>query len=606
MRRKLVWIPQIFLLALTFLLPLKFGSTVAVPEMPMTYWTGSVAILIASWPVMLFSLFAAFGLGLTILFTPPAEQPDRGLRLYGWLWALTAAATLPGWLHSTTWDFAAQNTVHLLGMLCWALAVIRMLESDPAFSRRLVWTMIAGLVFSAYSAFNQYLTGFDDTLKYIKDKEAKTGVRILEGQFATRLRETRVSGDFAVCNSYAGYLVLVCPLLLAQLWKLGGKVKPPLPARLILTVPVAGFFLFLLKETGSRGGALAVLAGGFLILPCLKLARKWKILLWSMVPAGLAAFTLLVKFGRGFNSMLIRFDYFQAAVRMMLLRPLTGAGWGEFLNDYLILKDVVNDEAPHSPHNFILTLGAQCGLPALLLSALLLALPLIAALLLLSRRCREESQEQPVLEGALVWGLGGWTFHSMMELNYETVGSLGLAVVLAAVALHAGPLPGSERLPERLFGSRPARLVFLLLCVTAMGAALLYVPPVVRAEMAFDRLHSMTDPRFASEGVQADPETVRRALSECDPRSPFPFAEVSSYYLARGAYHVGDALAMLDRAIERTPKRSAYHYRRYRICSMLPGREAEAEAALQKARELSPKNPQYYPDGVTPYGTRSY
>lgn len=606
MRKKLVWIPQILLLALTFLLPLKFGSTIAVPEMPMTYWTEPVAIIIASWPVMLFPLFAAFALGLTILCAPPAAEPDRGLRLYGWLWALTVVAALPGWIHSTTWDFAAQNTVHLLGMLCWALAVVRMLESDPGFSRRLIWTMIAGLVVSAYNAFNQYLTGFEDTLRYVQEKEAKTGLRFLDGQFGTRLRESRVSGDFAVCNSYAGYLVLVCPLLLGVLWKLGGKVKPPLPARLILTVPVAGFFLFLLKETGSRGGLLAVLAGGFLILPCLKLARKWKILLWSLVPVGLAGFALLVKFGRGFNSMLIRFDYYQAAVRMMLLRPLTGAGWGEFLNDYLILKDVVNDEAPHSPHNFLLTLGSQCGVPAMVLSALLLALPLIAALYLLSRKCREESPEQPVMEAMLVWGLGGWTFHSMMELNYETPGSLGLAVVLAAVVLHRCPL--TDCLPQRLSGPRPARLAFLLLCAASMGAALLYVPPVVRSEIAFDRLHSMTDPRFASDqqGMQTDPETVRRALAECEPRSPFPFAEVSSYYFARGPYYVADALSMLDEAIKRTPKRSAYHHRKYRICSMLPGREQEAEAALLKARELSPKNPRYYPDGVTPYGTRSY
>ena len=104
-----------------------------------------------------------------------------------------------------------------------------------------------------------------------------------------------------------------------------------------MTLPLRGrqsmFFLFLLKETGSRGGVLALLGGGFLVLPCLKLARKWKILLWSLVPCGLAAFVLLVKFGRGFNSMLIRFDYYQAALRMMLIRPFTGAGWGEFLND---------------------------------------------------------------------------------------------------------------------------------------------------------------------------------------------------------------------------------------------------------------------------------
>ena len=73
-----------------------------------------------------------------------------------------------------------------------------------------------------------------------------------------------------------------------------------------------------------------------------------------------------------------------------------------------------------------------------------------------------------------------------------------------------------------------------------------------------------------------------------------------------GPYYTDDALAMLSAAIERTPKRAAYHFRKSKFLAEFPSRQAEAEAALKKARELSPKNPQYYPDGVTPYGTRSY
>ena len=607
MKKNLSWIPKILLLILTFLLPLKFGSTAGVPEMPMTYWTDLAAILIAAWPVLLFAFASATVLALGILLLPKPEHPRLELRLYGWLWVLTVCACLPGWIHATTWDFAALNMAHLLGMLCWALALVRTLETDPGFARYLIGALLAGLVFSVYSAFNQYWTGFEDTLKFIQDKEARSGVSILEGQFGNRLKESRVSGDFSVCNSYAGYLVLIFPLLIGWLWQLGGRVIPQLPAKLILTVPAAGVFLFLLKETGSRGGILALLAGGFLILPCLKLARKWKILLWSLVPVGIAGFWLLVKFGRGFNSMLIRFDYFQAAVRMMLIRPFSGAGWGEFLNDYLILKNVVNDEAPHSPHNFILTLGAQCGIPAFVLSALLLAFPLIAALILLSRKCRNESLDRCSREIALVWGLGGWTVHSMMELNYETPGSLGAAMILAVLILNQTDLPGLKRIPSSWFESKAAHRVFLLLCAAASGAALVYLPGVIRAEMNFDVLHSMTDVRFAAEpGNRPQPAVVRDALAKCDPRSPFPYASASSYFLSLGPYFLTDALEMLDQAIVRTPKRSAYYYRKYRILQNFPSRKTEADAALRKARELSPKNPQYYPDGVTPYGTRSY
>ena len=75
-------------------------------------------------------------------------------------------------------------------------------KSGATCCRCLIAAIITGLVFSVYSAFSQYLTGFDDTLKFIQEKEAKSGVSILEGQFGNRLKESRVSGDFSICNSY--------------------------------------------------------------------------------------------------------------------------------------------------------------------------------------------------------------------------------------------------------------------------------------------------------------------------------------------------------------------------------------------------------------------
>ena len=605
---KLRRIPRVLLMALTFLLPLKFGSAACTPEMPMSYWTDPVAILIASWPVLLFPFFSAAVLAVCIICLPKPERPCRELRCYGWLWGLVILACLTGWIRSTTWDFAAQNTAHLLGLLCWALALVRALESDPGFARCLIGSLIAGLLFSVYSAFNQYLSGFEDTLNFVRKREARLGISLLDGQFGSRLKEARVSGDFSICNSYAGYLILVFPVAIAWLWNLGGKIKPQLPSRLILTLPAAGVFLFLLKETGSRGGVLGLLAGLFLLLPGSNLARKWKIMLWSLVPVAGAGFWLLLRFGRGFNSLLIRLDYFQAAFRMVLLRPFTGAGWGEFLNDYLILKNVVNDEAPHSPHNFILTLGSQCGFPALLLTTILLAAPLAAALIVLYRKYRKDRLENCALEVAYVCGLGAWTFHSMVELNYETPGSVGVAVVLSALILnHTWP---DGLVPQRgkIIDSAAGRTAFLLLCGAAAGCTLVYLPQLIRAEMNYDALFCLTDPRFSAsaDGSRPQPAVVLDLLARCDSRSPFPSASAATYFFSLGPYHTEKALELLDQAIERTPKRSAYYFRKHQLLRLMPGRKEDAEKALLKARELSPKNPQYYPDGITPYGARSY
>ena len=92
MKKFFPWIPKTCLIILTFLLPLKFGTTAGIPEMPMTYWTDPAGIIVAAWPVLLFSFFAAVTLALAILLTPRPEQPSAELQTYGWLWLLTAAA----------------------------------------------------------------------------------------------------------------------------------------------------------------------------------------------------------------------------------------------------------------------------------------------------------------------------------------------------------------------------------------------------------------------------------------------------------------------------------------------------------------------------------
>lgn len=607
LKDRLSFLPKAFLLFLTFLMPLKFGSTVGIPEMPMSYWTEPVSILVASWPVMLFPAFSAVALALCILCLPKPREKKVNLRLYALLWAVFAALSLLGWIHATTWDFAMQNLLHCFGLASFVFALCLTVEYDPAFVRKLFIAVIAGLAFSVWSALNQYFSGFEDTMKYIREKEEKTGISIMEGQFGTRLRESRVAGDFTVCNSYAGYLVLVFPLLIGALWKIGSTVTPPLPAKLILGLPALGLFLFLVKETGSRGAVLSLLAGTAFLIFALKLPRRVKVFLYALLPLGGIAFGLLVYFWRGFHSMMFRLDYFQASLKMMALHPFAGAGWGEFLNDYLILKNLVNDEAPHSPHNFVLTLGSQCGVFAFLIASAVLVFPLAAAVYRFSGSGKDDP-DRP-MKAALLFGLGAWTFHSMLELNYETPASVGLAALLGVMVLSVPEsMPWTLRIPERFFAGKIASSVFLLTAAALAASTLLLSPRIVSAEMNYDLLYTSTDRRFAPDPSKPPPDvqTVKDMLSRCEKRSPFPYAAASTYLFQQGPYYAEDGMAMLDEAIRLSPKRSAFYYRKYRILEMLPGRAAEAEKNLEKARALSPRNPQYYPDGITPFGTRTY
>ena len=197
----------------------------------------------------------------------------------------------------------------------------------------------------------------------------------------------------------------------------------------------------------------------------------------------------------------------------------------------------------------------------------------------------------------------------MMELNYETPASTAVAIVLALLILTRAEEMKWNLHPVFSSGtaSRSIQVCFLLLCAAAAGTSLTFLPHVIRAEYHYDLLHNMTDPRFSTDLQEGrfDPAAVRKALKQCDPRSPFPYASASSGFLMLGPYYTAEALDLLDQAIARTPKRAAFYYRKYRILQLL-GRKADAESALQNARTLSPKNPQYYPNGITPYGSRSY
>ena len=87
-------------------------------------------------------------------------------------------------------------------------------------------------------------------------------------------------------------------------------------------------------------------------------------------------------------------------------------------------------------------------------------------------------------------------------------------------------------------------------------------------------------------------------LQDCirtTPLSPFPYAAASAYYLSQGPLGLDHGISLLDKAIERAPKRAGYYYRKYQILSHYPFRSEEARQALEQAQKLSPKNPNYFP-----------
>jgi len=582
-------------LFLSFLLPLKFGSISGIPEMPMIYWDNPIAIAVAAWPTTLLAPFSSILLGLCLVLAPAKAFRSGPLRAFALLWAALAAISLLGFLNASVWDFAMHAVSHSFGVACYALSICLLLERRPAFANWLAGSLAAGAALSAFSGLYQYFAGFETTRQFAYEQEMKSGVQFLKGQFKTRLEESRVSADFTLCNSYAGYLVLTSPMLVWMLWSFGSRVEPPKVSRWVLSAPVAAVLLFLFVETGSRGGVLALGAACVAMAAVLPFDKRLRIAAIASMPFLLAAFAVMVKLGRGFNSMTFRFDYYVAAFKMMIAQPFAGTGWGDFFHDYMRIKLLVDNEAPHTPHDFPLHFGSQTGVLGFLVVATILLLPIAAGALAAKRRAEAEGSFTPGFKEALLFGYTAWAVHSLLDIDFETPGSVCVAIAVAAMLLCA---PAEEPKGKSL-EPKPNLKAWLAFTAAAFGVLVggaVFGRQLLLGDMAFAKLNSLCDFRFMTkeEIAAATPEKVLEALKAClelEPQSPFPWASASDYMLAAGRFDEGESF--LREAIKRSPERASFHFKLFLLLSKDRARAKEALAALEEARRLFPNNSDY-------------
>ena len=280
---------------------------------------------------------------------------------------------------------------------------------------------------------------------------------------------------------------------------------------------------------------------------------------------------------------------------MMASHPLFGTGWGDFFHDYQRLKLLVNDEAPHTPHNMITLFGSQCGIAAFLNAAFLLILPLV---LLFRRLLKDPPDRGDIMPYALFCALAAAFTDFMLEITYETPAFLCTYAILVLLAFQKDGACGCEEdgktvSPVQARLLRTGLAVFALL--SAAGGALM-----MRSEQAFSEFQEALDPRFSRAAIGADSyappprdlaiRLLRRA-TDLDPYNPFPWATASAFMAAQGDYAAAEGF--ISEAIKRSPLRSSFYLRRAKIRYAAKADPARVKADLDKVRELFPMNGQY-------------
>jgi len=642
-----------FAMIFVFLAPLKFGVAVGTPDFPLPLPGNPISLAIFQWPPTLFSILAGVLLLAAEILSPSRLGPIGRSWALALVWIDLALSALPGFINGPTLDFPVVELSHLTGLAAFALALKKILDARPDLKLGIVTAVSLSTVLIAIIGLDQYLYGFGDTLKYMEQREKLYGI-VIPDALRIRLRETRVYATFSICNTLAGHLLLVAPVTIWAIWSrkktlvgvivvlavavffetVGGNTprflivataavsataailalkrfpedakKARIVAILVL-VPIVALLCFIFGATHSRGAFAALSAT--LLFAILALPFKNKRL--SIYTLGVCAFTAVVAIpfawrdiiSRGFSSMWVRLDYFKVALRLFLKHPLAGSGWGGFFQGYQMLKTFPGEEAPHTPHNFVLNFASQAGALGLAAALTVLLLPIILFILASKdgKRKREEEHASTAdgelpsrqLRWLVLAGWCGWAAHSLVDFDMQVPGTVATAIALLLCVDWGVGRSGAEKTGSvdmkgtSMKWSLPIRAATLFLAATAIVVSW----HRLSFDAEFAKLLDATNQRPTTARPGVPPLSEKRLdamLAKCAeiaPYSPFPILGAVNHLMATRRWAKAEFL--LKKALKLSPRRSSTYYKLYVVEKHL-GKRGDALRNLEKAAELFP------------------
>ncbi len=590
-------IAECFAWLLTMLMPIKFASFVSAPEGGALYWGDPLSLVFIAWPLPVF-MMAASELFLLTLWSGTVRKDMAlcpPLLKYGALWMVLGCVSCLGLANASCMGYPTQMIAHTLSLACYALSLAILLSGRRDFAKALIGALVLGGVLSLCSGMYQYWCGFEALREHVQARSAAAGRDIVNENMAIRIGEGRVQADFNSCNVYGAYLAALLPFLTVLFWRFGNeRVSPPKLSRRLFGSLVFAVTLFLLVKTDSRGAVFSLLAAGAAVFFLSRLPRKWKLAGAGVLLLGIAGLAAMIAFGRGALSMYVRFDYVQAAARMMFEHPLTGTGWGDFLHDYPVLRLWRDKEAPHSPHNMIMLFGSQCGIAGFLAALAVLAYPVVEACRQIRRTDWRSLKDVFAVVPAFSCLI--LTVGTLLDIGFETTAYAGVLIAFSLLVLMRDA-PRTDPFVCR----KPFHWAALYLSVVFFLAAIAVSYRYFQAEKTYSALIAELNPEYSFEH-QDDPGYVptlhqvqtllKEAIKASNMGSPFPWNAAADYMFATG--ETKKAMTCLNRTIELDPLQSTHYVKRARMNYWIAGMNVtdEVKKDLATARRLAPKNPE--------------
>jgi O-antigen ligase len=566
-RPKLAALVRWYAAVLLFLAPLKFGGVIGLAEdafFPMDGWQWAFFV----WPPFLVSFLAGVAFLLAVAAHPrPVSGPGRWPVL---AWGILPFAAMLGLLRTTEWDYALAFVCHLASAAVLALGVRRLLAHDAKARGLLMGAVCLAVLWCCISGIRQRFGGLAE-MQVAIEKQAVQDGKELPSELHDKLRQTRVYGPFQIANLYAAHLVLVAPLLLVGLWRLGSRFEPKKVSQPLLAGLGALLFLGALYWSGSRGAVLGLVGGVGLAALSLPALRRWRVpIVVTALVLGIGL-VFIVGGGRNLLSASARLGYYRSALLMFRDHPVVGAGLGEFHAWHLRLRPL-GSEPTRMPHNMLLGFLGQAGLVGGLAALACLLVP--AWLAFAPAREDGEAQEWHWERLAVIAGLGAWSAHAILDLNVQVPGTLITAVCLPLLIMREHVTDAASPAPvwrQRLVS------VGQLVLVTVSLAGIWRVP----GEWAFQRFATSIDEQRALPVVWEQGKTAAKLLGT----SPHPDRILGR--IAEGTRNPTGAVQAYAEAVSRAPHRAALWARLGRA-RMGSGDLTGAAAATAMAVEWNP------------------
>ena len=335
--------------------------------------------------------------------------------------------------------------------------------------------------------------------------------------------------------------------------------------------------------TGSRSAILSLIMAFVLICTFIFKVRKSILLLLTLASTALISSLFLI-FTKKAATIIVRLDYFYTAIILLKKHFLAGAGWGSFFHSYPYLKKYMTGEAPNDPHNFLLSLGSQAGIIALILGLIIFLIPIFVSyksLKSLPENARFASLEVPLLTGYIAWFI-----HSMTDTNFQIPGSLSIALIFSALILKAA----QKELTSKSKYTIPLIVLMSLASVVAVlglgGYRVFgeyYLAKLYTVSYNNPILNQNIDNSPANESAIFD-SSFRNAVKYM-PYSPFPLAAAAQYESMHNNLH--SAETYMQEALALSPERSSFYYDLAVILAK-EGKKNDSIYYFKKASELFP------------------